>query len=278
MISVAMASYNGEKYIYDQIMSILNQTVQIDELIICDDNSTDNTVKEVKRIDDHRIKLYVNSQNLGYINNFHKAVGLTKGDLVFLADQDDIWINTKVEKMTKIMKDKSCEALCSNFVLIDANGEEIHYKEQFNTNSFIDDAKKYLERITFRRLVFGNIAQGCTYCISGKVRDTYAEISNSQVVHDYQIMLIAASIGDVYFVNENLIKYRLHGNNSIGFTKKERKFIFEKKKPKKRPMMVEFIDDMSAVTKVRWKQFYKVLYYLRIPYIRAIISRLFLGK
>ncbi len=278
MISVALASYNGEKYIYKQIKSILEQTVAVDEIIVCDDNSTDRTIEEIKRINDSRIKIYTNTENLGYIRNFYKAINLTSGEYIFLADQDDIWKLDKVSKMLDIMHNTNCMALCTNFEIIDSEGNKIEDKQQYQMNSFISGVKTKLTRIKLGKLVYGNIVQGCTYCFTDKVKKAFIQINNDEVVHDLQIMMIASAMGDVYFLNDELIKYRLHTNNSIGFSKKGRKLILKKKKPTKKPFMVKFIDDMSKVVKVKRKVYYKALYYLRIPYIKAVISRLVFGK
>ena len=86
MISVAMTSYNGEKYIEEQIESILNQTVKIDEIIIVDDGSIDGTIDLIKKYD---VTLVQNEKNIGYKENFKKAMSLCHGDIIFLCDQDD---------------------------------------------------------------------------------------------------------------------------------------------------------------------------------------------
>ena len=96
MISIAMTTYNGAKYIEEQLLSILNQTMFVDDLVICDDNSTDATSDIINDIIDRytlsdRVRFFRNNSNLGYVENFRKAIGLTTGDYIFLADQDDIW-------------------------------------------------------------------------------------------------------------------------------------------------------------------------------------------
>ena len=102
MISVAMATFNGEPYIQEQLDSIYNQTRKVDEIIIVDDCSTDSTVRVIEQyILSHKdidIKLYKNEENLGYKKNFKKAISLCHGDYVFLSDQDDIWMTDKIEK------------------------------------------------------------------------------------------------------------------------------------------------------------------------------------
>ena len=93
MISIAMATYNGEKFLRYMLDSILSQTYQDIELIICDDNSSDSTCLILKEYEKNnsRIKLYFNESNLGFIKNFEKAISLCSGDYIALSDQDDIW-------------------------------------------------------------------------------------------------------------------------------------------------------------------------------------------
>ena len=101
MISVAMATYNGEKFIREQLDSILAQTITDWELIVCDDVSTDSTIAILEEYanKDGRIQIHKNKVNLGFKRNFEKAISLCSGDYIALCDQDDIWKHDKVEKM-----------------------------------------------------------------------------------------------------------------------------------------------------------------------------------
>ena len=105
MISIAMATYNGEKYLREQIDSILNQTIQDFELIVCDDCSTDTTwnILQDYQSQDRRIKCYRNEENLGFKKNFEKAIGLCTGEYIALSDQDDIWLPEHLEKLVNII-------------------------------------------------------------------------------------------------------------------------------------------------------------------------------
>ena len=132
MISVCMGLYNGERYLEEQLQSILQQTKTPDEVILCDDGSTDATVKIAELfIEKNGLggswKLFCNESNKGYPENLYYAMSLCQGDLVFLADQDDIWELHKIEKMSSLMKqDKGILALCCKFGLVDAEGKDIH--------------------------------------------------------------------------------------------------------------------------------------------------------
>ena len=93
--SVAIATYNGEKYIREQLLSILNQTVPVDEIVVSDDGSNDNTLNIIKEFHDSRIVIYEES-HLGVKQNFGNAISKTTGDIIFLADQDDVWERDKL--------------------------------------------------------------------------------------------------------------------------------------------------------------------------------------
>ena len=103
-ISVAMCTYNGERYIAEQIRSILEQTQKPDEILICDDLSSDETRNILTKFASNNpvIKLFFNENNLGFVKNFEKAISLCSGEIVFLSDQDDVWKKNKIEEMIKI--------------------------------------------------------------------------------------------------------------------------------------------------------------------------------
>ena len=136
MISVAMTTYNGADYVATQLQSILNQSVEVDEVIIFDDCSTDDTADVVLSVEDSRVKFIRNTENVGYIQNFYNAIKACTGDFIFLADQDDVWEFDKVEKIMQVMKEYKCEAVCTNFSLIDKTGCELTTTKQFVPNRF----------------------------------------------------------------------------------------------------------------------------------------------
>ena len=105
MVSVCMATYNGEKYIHRQLVSILNQIDFDDEVIISDDSSTDNTLSIVKQFDDHRIQVFTNQGVSGPVGNFESALFRASGDYIILADQDDFWLPKKVDLVKSLLQD-----------------------------------------------------------------------------------------------------------------------------------------------------------------------------
>lgn len=276
-ISIAMTTYNGEKYIEKQLRSIFEQTLQPKEIIICDDCSRDQTVEIIRSIvAEYKawdcVHLVENQQNMGYIENFRQAIRMTSGDYVFLADQDDVWYPHKLEKVLKVMEETGAEAICTGFDLIDANGSLIEDTERFKMSPFIRNAQLGLTQISFHRLAFRNYVPGCTYCCKRQVAKAFVEIESQILPHDYQIMLVGAALGRVYYLNEKLIGYRLHGNNTIGMAEKGTSAQIKLKVPRRKPKFVCFFDDMNCVLAVPYRLYYYFLYYLRIPYLTITLA------
>lgn len=214
--SVAMATYNGAEYIVEQLESIRTQTVPVDEVIICDDCSKDNTVEIVRKyIDENGLNeswhIEVNEKNKGYASNFIGAVRKTTGDLIFLCDQDDIWVQDRVEVMTNIMeKQQDICLLCSEFESFvsspDAPEVPSWEKKQFRRDNT-------LEHLPFKaHNIFIN-CQGCSMCIRKefweKVRNEWYE----GWAHDEFVWRMALCLDGLYVYHGVTLKRRLHSNN-----------------------------------------------------------------
>lgn len=221
-ISVALATYNGEKYIIQQLDSLRKQTRKPEEVIIVDDCSSDNTFLLVKQyIDENHLDswhLFQNVENLGFINNFKKAISQTSGDLIFLCDQDDIWMDDKIEKLANIMENHhNINVLTSDYLLIDSQGNEHPLntkKKQYPINYFDENC---LHKVSVKELAEGNNAPGCTCCFTSHIRDIYLEDSNPlNIPHDYLINLLGVRDLSSYHYNEKLTMYRIHSSNTIG--------------------------------------------------------------
>ncbi len=278
MISVVMTTYNGESFVREQIESIFQQTLLPDELIIIDDCSTDRTVDVVKKTvlsapESVRVNVISNQTNVGYIENFYNAISKAKGSYIFLSDQDDVWEKEKIDEMIRVMKQEKCSLLCSNFHLIDKSGNIVEDRDSYNINEFIEKIKADYKEISLHRLIYGNVAQGCTYCFTREIQDKYIRLHCNYVIHDKQLIIIAASIGKVGFLNRKLIRYRIHGANSVGISSKKTKAYMKHKGIRKKPVMVQFLEDLSNEIYVPNCSYYKMLYYLRIPYFAFLLRR-----
>ncbi|MBU3840220.1 MAG: glycosyltransferase [Candidatus Ruminococcus intestinipullorum] len=278
MISVVMATYNGEQYIIEQIESIVNQTVTVDEIIICDDMSSDKTVEIIKKYINEKclsqiIRLYPNNQNVGYIRNFYNGISRSHGEYIFLADQDDVWEVNKVERMIATMHTCNAEVICSNFSLIDASGKT--YSRKARIPEFVQNTSEEVSKIKFIPLLFGNVSQGCTYCFTEKVRDVYLSANYDEIIHDYQIMLIGSAMDGAYFLNEKLIRYRLHGNNNIGFSEKKTLKHIDFRLKVKKPKVAGFIDRIKNEIDVPHYMIAQAVLYLKLPVWKAVFNRFF---
>lgn len=216
-----MATYQGEKYIRKQLESIFQQTITVDEIIIFDDNSTDNTlqiVKEFQTRNEIDIKLYTQPHQQGYILNFASALREATGDIIFLCDQDDIWENTKVESMLALFqKDKKIMCINTSFTYIDEHDQEITLNNHRNYN-MCDNAtnKEDIQYIKFEEITLHNISMGCTMAFRSIIKDEYLNKSNFTAAHDWELNFISVLHHGLVFYNSSLIKYRIHENNTTG--------------------------------------------------------------
>lgn len=218
MISVAMTTFNGEKYIEKQIESIIHQSLPVDEIIVCDDGSTDHTVELLKKYD---VKLIQNFQNLGYKLNFKQAMEKCNGDYIFLCDQDDIWEKDKVKDMMHIMEShKNIHVLASSFTYIDGQDQMILTtlnKGYSNNNLYNKEVEKNdLVSVLTDEFIYGNYFQGCALVMDKQTRDFVVHHFDDRLPHDWIISLYASIDGGMYFYNKSEFKYRIHSDNSIG--------------------------------------------------------------
>ncbi len=224
-VSVAMATYNGMKYIEKQLDSIRLQYIMPDEVIISDDASNDGTAEFVKEyIEKYSLfgwQLFVNEENLGFKRNFLKALSETQGEYIFLCDQDDIWQKEKIEKTLSVMeKNRDILSLCSSFDYIDENDALLNLKSKENTSNhgLIDKKteKGELIKIPFKTVLHSNIAPGCATVIRKELKERFVDCSKSIVAHDWELNLLSASENGLYFFNVPLILYRIHSSNTLG--------------------------------------------------------------
>lgn len=224
MISIALAAYNGEKYIGEQIDSILVQTYQDFELIVCDDCSTDNTwqILEEYTKRDRRIKIYRNETNLGFKKNFEKAITLCKGDYVALSDQDDIWMENHLEVLLQNIGNKSIA--CGNSLLVDSEGNSKSIKlNEYEGLLCFDDAK-YI----YRSLLNGNCLQGANMLMPLGFANKCLPIPNGVPYHDAWFAACACLDNGISYLFEIINKYRQHGENITFISHNLRRSFFQK--------------------------------------------------
>jgi glycosyltransferase involved in cell wall biosynthesis len=218
-ISVALCTYNGEKYISGQIKSILDQTEKVDEIVICDDVSTDNTKDILQSIasENSSIKLFFNEKNLGFVNNFENAIKRCSGDIIFLSDQDDIWKKNKVEKMKNVFRQNyECCYLFSNADAFNEN-EKLDYTLWDSVNFNSVKQNKFKAGMQKELLIRESFVYGAVLAFRAEFKKYFFPIS-TKFYHDNWIVLILSFLNKKagYFIPESLINYRIHASQSIG--------------------------------------------------------------
>lgn len=219
-ISVALCTYNGSKYLVKQIDSILKQQdYTADEIIVCDDKSTDDTLKILARYKNSHptiFKIYNNEINLGSTKNFQKSILLCSGDYIFLSDQDDIWKKDKIQKTLAVFnKNPTAEGVFSNASFIDNNHNQIRSGTIWESVFFLE--KELPKPIDFFDIISknGNVVTGATLCIKNKAKNFIFPLTEG-ILHDESIAITLALRNTLFYSIENLIAYRIHDNQQVG--------------------------------------------------------------
>ena len=209
-ISIVMATFNGEKFLREQIDSILNQTYRNFELIIGDDCSNDGTLSILKDYaqKDDRIRIVENKVNLGFKKNFENLLSLAKGDYIAFSDQDDIWTLNHLELL--LSKADEYDLVCSNSSLIDSEGNSLNttMKDVMRIKHFHTDA----DSIKIHLMHF-NFVQGSACLVSKNLLTKALPIPENMKFHDYWLGFCAAFCKGIYYFDECLLYYRQHGEN-----------------------------------------------------------------
>lgn len=230
MISVAMTTYNSckhENYIKLQLDSIRKQTLSVDDVVIVDDHSLDNTFKYIQDyINLNSLEgswhVYRNDENVGFIKSFSKALSLVKGDVIILCDHDDVWLPDKVRiiKDTFDSNDKIL-ALATSFTEIDENGDFIKLnKSPFKSNNNIirRRVRRFeLNKLTLKDVTIYNVSPGCTCALRKSLINDYFKF-DLYMPHDWKINFIAACKDGLYYLDVSTTLYRIYKDNTYGLS------------------------------------------------------------
>ena len=212
-VSIAMATYNGEKYIREQLDSLYSQTYPHYEIVVVDDKSSDSTLSILEEYHKKRGLIYIkNEHNLGINKTFEKALKNCSGDYVMFCDQDDIWYPNKIEDTLKKMleiEDDLPAVISSQCIDIDGNGKII--KQQ--------PIKKDTHSIG-SNLVGQRHSQGCSLMLNRELINILKPFPSQRPLYDVYVSFIAASCGVKYNIGYPLMKYRHHESNVIAKLKK----------------------------------------------------------
>lgn len=213
-VSIAMCTFNGERFIREQLDSIVNQTYSDLEIIICDDGSNDGTCDIVRDYAgrDSRIRFVQNTENLGFIGNFEKALSMCSGVFIALADQDDVWLPQKIEVLMSEIGDNLL--LYSAVRLIDENGAGMDK---------VFPSVKRLEGDVALSLIVGNCVTGHACLIRRELLELALPFPGNVLAHDQWLAVVAASQGKLKASEQVLSLYRQHETNAILSNKAPRK-------------------------------------------------------
>lgn len=213
-ISVAMCTYNGAQFLPAQLESIFAQTRPPDEIVICDDGSTDETISLIP----DTVVLHRNEQNLGTVKNFEKTIGLCTGDVIALSDQDDVWRADKLALIEEaFQKNPNAGLVFSDAEIVDEDLNPLG-RRMWDEVGFDSYKRKLVRRgRALDVLITGWTVTGATMAF----RSQYVKVSlpiptTIQMIHDGWIALTVAAVSDVAMIDEPLIKYRQHQRQQIG--------------------------------------------------------------
>lgn len=223
-IDVLMATYNGEKYLKDQIDSILNQTYKNIHLIISDDCSTDKTREILKSYEENeRVSVFYQEKNLGYVKNFEFLLKHITSNLYMLSDQDDFWLPEKIEKSVEKLQSENLDLVFGDLEVVDENLNTIF--PSFAKFMLLD--RKIRKELNTNKLQYlYNCMTGCTILSKKKFLNDILPVptTSKYVIHDYWLGLVVSLKGKVGYLETPYIKYRQHGNNQVGTNKISHKF------------------------------------------------------
>jgi glycosyltransferase involved in cell wall biosynthesis len=220
-VSVALCTCNGGRFLAEQLQSIVSQTKLPQELVICDDASTDDTVSIIQAFSRNApfpVKLFQNAGRLGPAKNFEKAIGLCEGEIIFLCDQDDFWKPLKVERMVEALE-KHPQAMYafSNAEMVDENGNPLD-STLWDAVGLSTRPESFTGDGQLKILLKQNIVTGAAMAFRASFRESALPIMPDWM-HDHWIVLLASAVSYGVPVPEVLLSYRRHGSQVCGWKK-----------------------------------------------------------
>ncbi|MFN8438138.1 MAG: glycosyltransferase [Cytophagales bacterium] len=239
-ISIALCTYNGEKFIRDQINSFINQTIIPNEIVVCDDKSTDKTLEILNEFKKEHLNIHFeilsNTSTLGVVKNFEKAISNCSGDIILLSDQDDLWVDNKIEKIVNyfIIETEIDVVFTNGYLMGNKEGTLWDYaKFKSNRQKFWNNHGALLSFLKYK-----SICTGASMAIRKRAFSYILPINNdSNVLHDCWIGINAAYQNRIGFLPDKLFYYRIHSeqwtqkdlinnkNSRIQFLQKKVEFI-----------------------------------------------------
>ena len=223
-LSVAMCTYNGARYVREQLDSIASQTRLPDQLVVCDDASTDETVEHLHEFAQRApftVQVIKNEKNLGSTRNFDHAIDFCEGDFIAFADQDDVWLPPKLEKLEERLINGSALAF-TNGEIVDSSlhsmGASLWEAARFSDR----DRKQFSSGGAFEVLMTHNVVTGAAMAFRAEFKRLIQPIPDGlvhqgvPVLHDWWAALLIAAVADLSFVDQRLFNYRQHEHQQLG--------------------------------------------------------------
>ncbi len=218
-ISIAMCTFNGARFLRAQLSSIAGQQRLPDELVVCDDGSSDDSVAIIKGFADgvsFPVRILTNPNNLGSTQNFEQAIRTCQGDLIALCDQDDVWLPHKLSRLSQILEqDATLGGVFSDAELIDADSKLLG-KRLWQVHKFTFDMSEDFDQASAMNVLLRHdVVTGATLMIRSSTRDLLTPFSKLWV-HDGWIAWMLTLYSRLAFVKEPLVQYRIHGDQQLG--------------------------------------------------------------
>ena len=223
--SVAMCTYNGTRFVAEQLASIAAQTRLPDELVVCDDRSADATVeciREFARTAPFPVRVFENEKNIGSTKNFERAIELCEGDFIAVADQDDVWMPEKLQRLEEILANESTGLAFTDGDVVDESlrplGQRVWQTIRFGE----EEQRLFREGRAFAVLLDHNVVTGAAMALKAEFKKLILPFPDDlthdgiPVLHDWWTALLIAAVGEVSFVPESLFKYRQHSSQQMG--------------------------------------------------------------
>lgn len=261
-INILLASFNGEKFIANQIDSIINQTYKNWQLFIRDDGSSDTTLNIINAYQQNHARIHLVSDdlgNVGSVQNFSVLMNCVKNanEYIMFCDQDDVWLPFKIkDTLNEMMRleeeyNKNTPLLVhTNFLYADAQLKPIESKKNFQPTK--------ITAPTLSNVLCQNSVYGCTMMINKKLAETVGKIPGEAENHDYWIALVASAFGKIFYLNKRTVLYRQHGSNLStqfdfnSFSKRFKRIVVDKKN----------LDDVKS--KLKMALIFKKIYYSQL--------------
>ncbi len=246
LVSIAMTTYNGERYLRQQLDSLLAQDYENFEILVADDGSSDGTLAILEEYAAaQKISFYQNPKNLGYIKNFEQVIAHSQGQYIALCDQDDIWYPQKIRiTLEKLIHDNALLCYC--------DADLVNHRAEAIGNNLLSHSRiGPIVGDDYKKFYFLNTVNGCTAIIDRKLY-TLALPFADKVPHDWWLAYIAAFNKRLSFVNQRLMGYRMHSQNTVGINYRVKKSNLWQYIKKKLSVYSKTYIDSKISRPIRW--------------------------